>query len=85
MPRLKTMKNPLVVYTLARLGIFAAVLALLLLLNFAPIVAVVIATMLSFSFSLIFLRKQREASSAKLYEAINKPKKTVDEKAEDEN
>jgi mannitol-specific phosphotransferase system IIBC component len=79
------MKNPLVVYTLARLGIFAAVLALLLLLNFAPIVAVVIATMLSFSFSLIFLRKQREASSAKLYEAINKPKKTVDEKAEDEN
>jgi mannitol-specific phosphotransferase system IIBC component len=85
MPRLKTMKNPLVVYTLARLGIFSAVLALLLLLNFAPIVAVVIATMLSFSFSLIFLRKQREASSAKLYEAINKPKKTVDENAEDEN
>lgn len=85
MPRLKTMKNPLVVYTLARLGIFAAVLAVLLLLNFAPIVAVVIATMLSFSFSLIFLRKQREASSAKLYEAINKPKKTVDENAEDEN
>ncbi len=85
MPRLKTMKNPLVVYTLARLGIFAAVLTVLLLLNFAPIVAVVIATMLSFSFSLIFLRKQREASSAKIYDAINKPKKTVDEKAEDEN
>lgn len=83
MPRLKTMKNPLLVYTLARLGVFAAILTILLLLRMAPIVAVVIATMLSFSFSLIFLRKQREASSAKLYETINKPKKSVDEKAED--
>jgi len=85
MPRLKTMKNPLLVYTLARLGVFAAILTVFLLLNFAPIVAVVFATMLSFSFSLIFLRKQREASSAKIYETINKPKKTVDEHAEDEN
>ena len=85
MHRLKSMKNPLLVYTLARLGVFAAVLAVLLLLNFAPIVAVIIATMLSFSFSLIFLRKQREASSAKLYDAINKPKKSPDEHAEDEN
>lgn len=79
------MKNPLLVYTLARLGIFAAVLAGLLLLNFAPIVAVIIATMLSFSFSLIFLRKQRESASAKIYEAIHKPEKTRDENAEDEN
>lgn len=77
------MKNPLLVYTLARLGIFAAVLSVLLLLNFAPIVAVIFATMLSFSFSLIFLRKQREASSAKIYDAINQPKKTRDEHAED--
>ena len=79
------MKNPLLVYTLARLGIFAAVLTVLLLLNFAPIVAVIIATMLSFSFSLIFLRKQREASSAKLYDAIHKPEKSRDENVEDEN
>jgi phosphate/sulfate permease len=79
------MKNPLLVYTLARLGVFAAILTVFLVLNFAPIVAVVFATMLSFSFSLIFLRKQREASSAKIYETINKPKKTVDERAEDEN
>ena len=85
MHRLKTMKNPLLVYTLTRLGVFAAVLTVLLLLNFAPIVAVIIATMLSFSFSLIFLRKQREASSAKLYDSINKPKKSSDENAEDES
>lgn len=85
MPRLNGMKNPLLVYTLARLGIFAGILTLLLLLNFAPIVAVIFATMLSFSFSLIFLRKLREASSARLYSAIHKPKKTKDEHAEDAN
>ena len=79
------MKNPLLVYTLARLGIFAAFLTVLLLLRFTPIPAVVIATMLSFSVSLIFLRKLREASSARIYNAVNKPKKTQDESAEDEN
>jgi phosphate/sulfate permease len=83
MPRLKTMKNPLLVYTLARLGIFSGILAILLLLNFAPIVAVIIASMLAFSFSLIFLRKLREASSAKIFEATNGKKKTRDENAED--
>jgi hypothetical protein len=83
MPRLKTMKNPLLAYTLARLGIFAGFLAVLLLLRFAPIAAVIIATMLSVSVSLIFLRGLRDASSAKVYDALNKPKKTSDEKAED--
>jgi phosphate/sulfate permease len=75
------MKNPLLVYTLARIGVFAGVLAILLVLGFAPIVATVIATMLSFSFSLIFLRKPREASSAMIAERLNK--KTDDETAED--
>ncbi len=83
MPRLKTMKNPLLAYTLARLGIFAGFLAVLLLLRFAPIAAVIIATMLSVSVSLIFLRGLRESSSARIYSALNKPKKTADEKAED--
>ena len=75
------MKNPLLVYTLARIGVFAGVLAILLVLGFAPIVATVIATMLSFSFSLIFLRKPREASSVMIAERLNK--KTEDETAED--
>lgn len=75
------MKNPLLVYSLARIGVFAGVLAILLVIGFAPIVATVIATMLSFSFSLIFLRKPREASSALIAESLKK--KTDDETAED--
>lgn len=85
MPRLKDMKNPLLTYTLARLGVFAATLTVLLLVGIPPIIAVVFATMLSFAFSLIFLRRSREASSAKIYDAINKPKKTRDEHHEDSN
>ncbi len=79
--RLKTMKNPLLVYALARIGVFAGVLGILLVIGFAPIVATVIATMLSFSFSLVFLRKPREASSALIAESLKK--KTADETAED--
>lgn len=79
------MKNPLVAYTLARIGVFAAFLTVLLLLNFNPYIAVAFATMLSFSFSLVFLRKLREASSAKLYDSVTSKKKTVDETHEDEN
>ena len=79
------MKNPMVAYTLARIGIFTAVLAALLLLRFNPYIAVILATMLSFSFSLIFLRKLREASSAKLYSSVHEKKKNVDETHEDEN
>jgi hypothetical protein len=52
-----------------------------LVIGFAPIVATIIATMLSFSFSLIFLRKPREASSALIAESLKK--KTDDETAED--
>ncbi|MEN9608425.1 MAG: hypothetical protein RLZZ06_356 [Actinomycetota bacterium] len=77
------MKNPLLAYTLARLGIFSVILTIFLLLNFAPLVAVIFATMLSFSFSLIFLRKLREASSAKIYDSVTSKKKTKDEQAED--
>lgn len=79
------MKNPLLAYTLARIGVFAGILAVLLLLNFNPYLAVIFATMLSFSFSLIFLRKLREASSTKVYESVTSKKKTVDESHEDEN
>jgi hypothetical protein len=75
------MKNPLLVYALARIGVFAGVLTILLLIGFVPIVATVIATMLSFSFSLIFLRKPREASSAMIADRLKK--KTDDETAED--
>jgi hypothetical protein len=77
------MKNPLIAYSLARLGVFAAILALFLILQFPWLWATLFAAMLSFAFSLIFLRKQREASSAIIYDAVHKPKKTADEEAED--
>jgi hypothetical protein len=77
------MKNPILVYALARLGVFVAILTAFLLLRFDPILATVFATMLSFSFSLIFLRKWREASSAKIAESVTKPKRGADEASED--
>lgn len=77
------MKNPILVYALARLGVFIAILSVFLLLRFEPILATIFATMLGFSFSLIFLRKWREASSAKIAESVTKPKKGIDEASED--
>ena len=77
------MKNPILVYALARLGVFVAILTAFLLLRFDPILATIFATMLSFSFSLIFLRKWREASSAKIAESVTKPKRGADEASED--
>lgn len=77
------MKNPLLTYSLARLGIFAALLALFLWLGFPWFWATLFAAMIAFAISLIFLRKLREASSAKIYDAVHKPKKTSDEQAED--
>lgn len=73
------MKNPLLVYTLARLGVFAVLLTALILIGIHPILATVFATMMAFAFSLVFLQKLREASSAKLVEVIEKPKRSVDE------
>lgn len=73
------MKNPLLVYTLARLGVFAVLLTGLILIGIHPILATVFATMMAFAFSLVFLQKLREASSAKLVEVIEKPKRSVDE------
>ena len=83
MARLKSMKNPLLVYTIARLGVFAVILTALILIGFHPILATVFATMIAFALSLIFLSRAREASSAKLATAVDKPKRTVDEVHED--
>ena len=83
MARLKSMKNPLLVYTIARLGVFAVILTSLILIGFHPILATVFATMIAFALSLIFLSRAREASSAKLAAAVEKPKRSVDEIHED--
>ena len=81
--RLKCMKNPLLVYTIARLGVFAVILTALILVGFHPILATIFATMIALAFSLIFLSRAREASSAKLAAAVDKPKQSQDELNED--
>jgi L-lactate permease len=59
------------VYTLIRLGLFAGVLILLLVLQITPWLAAVIAALISLCISIIFLRKPREEASKTLYEARN--------------
>ena len=66
------MKNPLVAYALARIGVFAVALAALLLIGFEGLYATFIATALAFAFSLVFLRKQRESASEDLYSKIKR-------------
>ena len=57
------MKNPWLSYTLIRLGLFFGIFFLFLLLNFNPYFAAIIAAVVSFSLSLLFLDRQRNALS----------------------
>ena len=66
------MKNPLVAYALARIGVFAVALAALLLIGFDGLYATCIATAVSFAFSLVFLRKQRETAAEDLYKKVKR-------------
>ncbi|MEN9342533.1 MAG: hypothetical protein RIR24_120 [Actinomycetota bacterium] len=76
------MKNPWVKYLVLRIGTFAALLAVLLLLQFDPFFASAIAAVLALAISLIFFSKQRDAVSAAIYRARNK-KNDSDTDAED--
>jgi len=68
------MKNPWLLYSLARLGVFAAILTVLLLVGFNGYYSVAIAAVLSLAFSLIFLNKQRQALSQSIYDRVKKNK-----------
>lgn len=57
------MKNPWLSYTLIRLGLFFGIFFAFLLLNFNPYFAAIIAAVVSFSLSLLFLDRQRNALS----------------------
>jgi hypothetical protein len=57
------------IYTLIRLGIFAVVLALLLLTQMQPFIAAAVAAVIALCASYIFLRKPREQLANGLYEA----------------
>ena len=57
------MKNPWLSYSILRIGLFAALFGILMLLDFNPFFAAIIAASISFAISLVFLDKQRRAMS----------------------
>lgn len=56
-------------YTLIRVGIFAVVLAVLLLLQIQPFIAAIIAALIALCISIIALRRPRDEASKTLHEA----------------
>ena len=68
------MKKHWLVYISARLGVFAAVLTVFMLIGFGWLYSTLIAAALSLAFSLIFLNKQREALSSDIYNRVKKNK-----------
>jgi membrane protein implicated in regulation of membrane protease activity len=61
------MNNPVLNYFLLRLGIFIAVLSVLLLTPMDRVLAALFAAVISFALSIIFLRKQRDRVSEFVY------------------
>ena len=57
------MKNPWISYTLLRLGMFFLIFVVLLQFEFNPFFAAIIAAVVSFAISLVFLDRQRRAMS----------------------
>lgn len=68
------MKKHWLVYTATRLGVFAAVLTVFMLIGFGWLYSSLIAAALSLAFSLIFLSNQREALSNDIYNRVKKNK-----------
>ena len=66
------MKNPWIFYTLTRLGLFFGIFIVLALLNFNPYFSAIIAAVVSFAISLVFLDKQRRAMSENLHKTSSK-------------
>jgi uncharacterized membrane protein len=76
------MKNPWILYITIRVGLFAAVLAIMLALGFDPFFSALIAAVVSLAISLIFFGKQRSAVSEAIYK-FNKTKNDKDTDSED--
>lgn len=77
------MKNPWINYLLIRIGTFAGILTILLLLQLDPFFSSMIAAVLALAISLLFFSKQREAVSTAIYESRLK-KNDKDTDAEDQ-
>ena len=78
------MKNPWILYISIRVGIFAAILAIMLAFGFDPFFAALIAAVVSLAISLLFLGKQRAAVSEAIYK-FSKTKTDKDTESEDLN
>ena len=76
------MKNPWILYISIRVGIFAAILAIMLAFGFDPYFAALIAAVVSLAISLLFLGKQRAAVSEAIYK-FSKTKTDKDTESED--
>ena len=79
------MKNPWVKYTLIRLGSFIVLTSILTSVGFDWVFAVMVAAVLSFAFSLIFLNKMRDQMSSGVYKRINKGAGAPDDESDLEN
>jgi uncharacterized membrane protein YkgB len=65
-------KNPWLSYTLIRLGMFFGIFFAFLLLDFNPYFAAIIAAVVSFSLSLLFLDRQRNALSESVVKKLSR-------------
>ena len=76
------MKNPWILYITIRVGLFAAILAIMLAVGFDPFFSALIAAVVSLAISLIFFGKQREAVSEAIYR-FSRTKSDKDTRSED--
>lgn len=73
-----------VLYTLVRLGIFAAALAVLVVVGTGWILGAVFASLIALSLSLLFLGGLRQRAAESLRSRVEKPQRDVDSDIEDE-
>lgn len=66
------MKNPWLLYTLTRLGMFFGLFFILLLLDFNPYFSAIIAAAISFALSLLVLDRQRDAMSEQVAKKLSR-------------
>jgi sugar phosphate permease len=66
------MKNPWIVFIVARLGLFAGFLAIFLVLGFDWLYSTLVSGALALAVSLVFLQKQRDELSKEIYKKFGK-------------
>lgn len=81
------MKNPWIVFIVARLGLFAGFLAIFLVLGFDWLYSTLVSGALALAVSLVFLQKQRDELSKEIYKKFGKDQNsaTKDSDADLEN